>query len=62
MVFCLFLFQQIEREKKEARRRNIGSISRNFPHNNHEKDVDNGTLLNRATMPTIIPANSENNV
>ncbi|KAI4477244.1 hypothetical protein M0804_012834 [Polistes exclamans] len=51
----------IEREKKEARRRNLLSASNNFASctDGTGKDAENGALLQNSTSTTIIPGNPE---
>ncbi|XP_014606771.1 PREDICTED: uncharacterized protein LOC106788212 [Polistes canadensis] len=57
----LRLFVKIEREKKEARRRNLLSASNNFASctDGTGKDAENGALLQNSTSTTIIPGNPE---
>ncbi|XP_024936877.1 uncharacterized protein LOC107263734 isoform X1 [Cephus cinctus] len=56
----LRLFFKIEREKKEARRRNLIAASRDFSSRNEArgKEAENGALLNSA-VSTIITGNPE---
>ncbi|XP_074115898.1 uncharacterized protein LOC141538375 isoform X3 [Cotesia typhae] len=54
----LRLFFKIEREKKEARRRNLMSIPRDYTENNG-KDLESGALLNCTTLPTVIPSSQD---
>ncbi|XP_034944444.1 uncharacterized protein fusl isoform X3 [Chelonus insularis] len=57
----LRLFFKIEREKKEARQRNLVTISREYACNDgSSKDAEHGALLN-CTLPTII-SNQDGNV
>ncbi|XP_035723250.1 uncharacterized protein LOC118442130 [Vespa mandarinia] len=57
----LRLFFKIEREKKEARRRNLLSASKDFASctDGTGKDAENGALLQNSTSTTIIPGNPE---
>ncbi|XP_015117593.1 uncharacterized protein LOC107041516 isoform X1 [Diachasma alloeum] len=56
----LRLFFKIEREKKEARRRNHVAPSRDYPPSESAgKDAENGALLNCTPLPTIIPPTPE---
>ncbi|XP_066592247.1 uncharacterized protein fusl isoform X2 [Prorops nasuta] len=56
----LRLFFKVEREKKEARRRNLLLASRDFTGLADLKDAENGVLLANSTNPnTVIPANPE---
>ncbi|XP_057335155.1 uncharacterized protein LOC130673960 [Microplitis mediator] len=53
----LRLFFKVEREKKEARRRNLVNISRDYACNdNNGKDIESGALINCTTLPTVIPS------
>lgn len=57
----LRLFFKVEREKKEARRRNLLVASKDFrprPDGN-TKDTENGALLSNSTATTILPTNPE---
>ncbi|CAK9830948.1 hypothetical protein ANTRET_LOCUS8028 [Anthophora retusa] len=57
----LRLFFKVEREKKEARRRNLLVASKDFrprPDGN-AKDAENGALLPNSTATTILPTNPE---
>ncbi|XP_076658883.1 uncharacterized protein LOC143362521 isoform X1 [Halictus rubicundus] len=57
----LRLFFKVEREKKEARRRNLLVASKDFrprPDGN-AKDTENGALLPNSAPTTILPANPE---
>nr|XP_050861992.1 uncharacterized protein LOC127069254 [Vespula vulgaris]XP_050861993.1 uncharacterized protein LOC127069254 [Vespula vulgaris] len=57
----LRLFFKIEREKKEARRRNLLNASKDFASctDGTGKDAENGALLQNSTSTTIIPGNPE---
>ena len=52
---------QVEREKKEARRRNLLVASKDFrPRSDgNAKDTENGALLPNSTAATILPTNPE---
>lgn len=55
------LFFKIEREKKEARRRNLLMASKDLKPrgDGNAKDAENGALLPNSTAQTILPANPE---
>lgn len=57
----LRLFFKVEREKKEARRRNLLVASKDFrPRSDgNAKDAENGALLPNSTAATILPTNPE---
>lgn len=57
----LRLFFKVEREKKEARRRNLLVASKDFrPRaDGNAKDTENGALLPNSTTTTILPTNPE---